>query len=62
MQSFQNASFGLGQVSFPSHMVSRDDIYVDLTKIEVVTSWPQLFIVSEVRSFLSLIGYYRRFV
>ncbi|KAL4037902.1 hypothetical protein IC575_001503 [Cucumis melo] len=49
-------------VSFLGHVVSSEGVSIDLAKIEVVTSWPRSSIVNEVRSFLDLVGYYRRFV
>ena len=49
-------------MSFLGHVVSSDGISVDPTKIEVVTSWPRSSTVSDVCSFLGLVGYYRRFM
>ena len=42
--------------------MSIDDIQVDPKKIEAVIDWPRSTTVTEVRSFLGLAGYYRRFV
>ncbi|KAL4035063.1 hypothetical protein IC575_003737 [Cucumis melo] len=55
---FSKCEFWLKQVSFRGHMTSKDGVFVDPTKIEVVTSWPRPFTVSEVRSFMGLAGYY----
>ena len=54
--------FLLKEVSFLGHIVSADGIRVDPTKIEAVVSWKPPRNITEVRSFLGLAGYYRRFV
>ena len=54
--------FWLKEVSFLGHIVSANGIRVDPTKIEAVMNWKPPGNVTEVRSFLSLVGYYRRFV
>ena len=47
---------------FLGHVVSADGIRVDSKKIEAIVQWNAPRNVSEVRSFLGLAGYYRRFV
>ena len=49
-------------MGFLGHVVSADGIYVDHQKVEAVTNWGQPTTVTEVRSFLELAGYYRRFI
>ena len=49
-------------VSFLGHVVSGEGIATDPEKIKTVTEWPVPTSVKEVRSFLGLAGYYRRFV
>ena len=59
---FSKCEFWLEQVAFLGHVVSKDGIQVDPKKIEAVADWPRPTTVIEIRSFLGLAGYYRRFV
>ena len=43
-------------------MISKDEIAIDSSKIDAILDWNRPTNVSEVRSFLGLAGYYRRFV
>ena len=54
--------FWLKEVSFLGHIVSAEGIRVDPAKIEAVVNWKSPQNVTEVRSFLGLVGYYRIFL
>jgi hypothetical protein len=49
-------------VAFLGHIVTKEGIAVDLGNVEAVVNWVRLSNTHEVRSFLGLVGYYRRFV
>ena len=54
--------FWLDRVAFLGHVISVEGVSVDPQKIEAVVNWKPPKNMSEVRSFLGLAGYYRKFV
>ncbi|WVZ89959.1 hypothetical protein U9M48_036304 [Paspalum notatum var. saurae] len=59
---FSKCAFWLKEVSFLGHILSEKGVVVDPSKVEDVLNWKQPEIVIEIRSFLSLAGYYHRFM
>ena len=49
-------------MSFLGHVVSKDGVMVDPSKIETVKNWVRPTNVSKIRSFVGLASYYCRFV
>ena len=59
---FSKFEFLLAEVGFLGHVVSASRVSEDPGKVEVVMSWEKPKSVFEIRSFLGLAGYYRRFI
>jgi hypothetical protein len=59
---FSKCEFWLDKVVFLGHVVSKDSISVDTKKVEAVVNWERPTSVHEIKSFLGMAGYYRRFV
>ncbi|GJW20013.1 reverse transcriptase domain-containing protein [Tanacetum coccineum] len=59
---FSKCEFWLKEVQFLGHVVNQEGIHVDPSKIEAVKNWKAPESPTEIRSFLGLAGYYRRFI
>jgi hypothetical protein len=59
---FSKCEFWLDSVKFLGHTISSKGISVDPTKVQEVMDWKPSTSVHQIRSFLGLAGYYRRFI
>ena len=61
-RKFSKCEFWVLEVRFLGHVVLEHGIQVDPTKVEVVVNWRRSSSVTDIRSFLGLVGYYRKFI
>ncbi|GKC65206.1 putative nucleotidyltransferase, ribonuclease H [Tanacetum coccineum] len=59
---FSKCEFWIHMVKFLGHVINSSGIHVDPAKIEAVKNWASPTTPSEIRQFLGLAGYYRRFI
>jgi hypothetical protein len=59
---FIKCEFWINKVPFLGHVISPEGIMMDSSKVKDVLYWKPPMSVTQVRSFLELTGYYRRFI
>ncbi|GJT74688.1 putative reverse transcriptase domain-containing protein [Tanacetum coccineum] len=59
---FSKCDFWLSKVQFLGHVIDSEGIHVDPAKIESIKDWESPKTPTEIRQFLGLTGYYRRFI
>eukprot|EP00253_Pinus_taeda_P032966 PITA_32966 len=59
---FSKCDFFKAEIQYLGHVITKDGIAVDPEKIKAIMEWPVPKDVADVRSFMGLAGYYRRFV
>ncbi|GBG87409.1 hypothetical protein CBR_g45466 [Chara braunii] len=60
--NLEKYEFGRDSVIYLGHRLSANGLESEATKVEVIRKWPQPANVRELRSFLGLASYYRKFV
>lgn len=60
--NFSKCEFFKIEVKYLGHIISREGIVVDPSKIQAIIDWPTPTNVVEVHSFMRLAGYYHQFV
>ncbi|GKD77754.1 hypothetical protein Tco_1340375 [Tanacetum coccineum] len=59
---FSKCEFWIPKVQFLNHVIDRQGIHVDPAKIKSIKDWASPKSPTEIRQFLGLAGYYRRFI
>ena len=59
---FSKCAFGVREIDYLGHTLSRAGVAMETMKLQAVLDWPLPNSLKQLRGFLGLIGYYRRFV
>jgi len=58
----KKCSFAQDEVEYIGHILSKDGIRIGPAKTEVISSWPRPKTAKQVRSYLGMANFYRRFI
>ena len=61
-EKLSKCDFYKDKIHYLGHIISEEGISVDPEKIEAIMNWPTPRNVTDVRYFMVLVGYYRRFI
>ena len=61
-EKLSKCDFYKDKIHYLGHIISNEGISIDPEKIEAIMNWPTLRNVTDVRYFMGLAGYYRRFI
>jgi hypothetical protein len=60
--NLEKCSFGMNKVQYLGYIVDENGVHVDPSKIQVSYDWPASTTLTELRIFLGLDKFYRRFM
>ena len=60
--NYKKCSFGTTKINYLGHLIFAKGVHPDPDKIKAIQQWPRPETVKELRGFLGLSGYYRRFI
>jgi len=58
----KKCNFAVEQVTYLGHILSADGVAADPSKTDIITNWPRPTNAKQVKSFLGVTNYYRRFL
>ena len=58
----KKSEFFFKEISYLGHIISKDAIRMDPYKLKIIQEWPQPLNLHELRSFIGMCSYYRRFI